>query len=422
MSDFTPFVPPEQPDALDDSTVGAPSSTSNLDFLIARQRDRMISMALAAGTAFAARWAGLLSFDVVPALAVLAVGALSALGFVSLYERRARSGRKMSLTPWWLVTDVIFVSGLVWLTGGITSVWCVWYVACVGRAALMRGLGQAGLVAGASTLAYVGVLAAMGQIHGFDAALVQALLQMAVVFGGTALLLVGTDRLRESELVIKRLHAEDRRRVAELERVSQDLESTSALLRDLTLTDSLTGARNRRFFRDYAVAAGERRAKFGATDRRALQHSQRVGVLLVDLDRFKEINDRWGHPVGDSVLKHVARTLKRCLRDGDTLVRWGGDEFLILVSGADAGRTSEVATRIVDALRLNPYEICDDQWLSLTCSLGWSHVDWHQNAAEPLDAAVEAADVALYEAKHAGRDRVVAARADLTVALVARSA
>ncbi len=419
MSDFTPLVPPEQPAELNDSTVGATAMVSSLEFLIARQRDRTLSMTLAAGTAFAARWVGLLTFDVLPALAVLAIGYLSALGFVAVYKRRARSGRKISLAPWWLVTDVIFVSGLVWLTGGIASPWCVWYVACAGRAALMRGLGQAALVAGVSVFAYVGLLAAMGQIGGLDAALVRALLQIAVVFGGTATLLVGTAKLRASELLIQRLNAEGRRRVAELERVSLDLESTSALLRDMTLTDALTGARNRRYFRDYALAASERRSKFGASERRAVQHPYAMGVLLIDVDRFKEVNDHWGHLVGDGVLKHIAHSLKRCLRDGDTLVRWGGDEFLVLLPGADAGRTGEVAARIVNAVRNNPFEIRDEQWLSLSCSLGWSHVDFHQNAADPIEAAVEAADVALYEAKHAGRDRAVATQADRAVAMIA---
>lgn len=418
---YAPLIPPDPPDAgsaLDESFVGAGAAESGFDFVRARQRDRAVGMTLAGGTALLARAAGLVTFSWALGLSLLALGYLTVAGFLVLYRRRARSGRVIAITPWWIACDVAFAGALVAITGGIHSFWATWFVACAGRAALMRGLKPAAVVAAGSAVVYFAVLAAMGQLS-TPVAWLQAGVQMLVLFGATGILLVGTARLRESQATIRRLHDESRRRVVELERVRQDLESTSALLRDLTLTDSLTGARNRRFFREFQNAAGERRARFGVPERRAAAHPHAVGVLLVDIDQFKAVNDQYGHPVGDSVLKHAARAIRRCLRAEDTLVRWGGDEFLVLLSGADAGRTGEVAGRVVNAMRLNPYEVADDEWLSLTVSVGWSHVDWHQSTTEPLEAAVTAADAALHRAKEAGRNQTAAAVADLVSAAAA---
>lgn len=121
------------------------------------------------------------------------------------------------------------------------------------------------------------------------------------------------------------------------------------------------------------------------------------GLLLVDLDRFKPINDTFGHPVGDALLCAVARRLGRCVRDNDLVARLGGDEFAVLSRGGGPRRREQLARRIVAALSM-PFEL-EDHTVTIGASVGTD--DWREGGEG--EVLLRNADVALYEAKAAGR-------------------
>ena len=166
-------------------------------------------------------------------------------------------------------------------------------------------------------------------------------------------------------------------------------------LRDAAMTDPLTGLLNTRWLHEI----GER----------DLARSVRLGsphaVVLLDLDHFKQVNDSSGHAAGDTVLRRVARTLYTIVRRSDAVVRFGGEEFLVMLPDTDANGATMVAESIRDALRRLP--LPDDCTLdSLTASLG---IAAYPTCGSTLDGLIRSADAALYEAKDLGGDRVVAA-------------
>jgi diguanylate cyclase (GGDEF)-like protein len=167
------------------------------------------------------------------------------------------------------------------------------------------------------------------------------------------------------------------------------------------LTDALTGVANRRFF--------ERRLREEISV--WLRHHNPLACLLVDLDHFKQVNDRHGHPTGDRALRHVAAALNEGLRSSDVLARYGGEEFVLILPDTGLNQALDVAHRLranVAALRVpGP----DDLPLPLTVSIGLACLPSAQGNGidEPSDWLVQQADTALYRAKEAGRNRVVVA-------------
>ncbi|MBQ0718604.1 MAG: diguanylate cyclase [Gammaproteobacteria bacterium] len=136
---------------------------------------------------------------------------------------------------------------------------------------------------------------------------------------------------------------------------------------------------------------------------------QRSGTLLyvvmIDIDHFKRVNDNYGHPVGDVALRHLADTLKNSVRGNESLYRFGGEEFLLLLQAGTPEGVVVPVQRILDAVRNTPVVIADVEPLYLTVTLGVAKVA-HE---ETMNSAVERADKALYEGKAAGRDRYVLA-------------
>ncbi|MFL5845447.1 MAG: GGDEF domain-containing protein [Solirubrobacteraceae bacterium] len=176
--------------------------------------------------------------------------------------------------------------------------------------------------------------------------------------------------------------------------LQEELRNRAVALERLAFTDALSNIPNRRFL-DRQLEAMVSSAR---------RHGRPLAVALVDIDRFKPINDTHGHAIGDAVIAEVARRLGERLRTEDHLGRFGGEEFLVLLPEADA----EAAAAAAEALRT---EVCsspvmtDDGPLDVTVSVGWAVWD-----DEPGHALVGRADVALYEAKAAGRNRVCGAR------------
>jgi len=153
--------------------------------------------------------------------------------------------------------------------------------------------------------------------------------------------------------------------------------------------DSLTSLPNREFFNDAL------KSLIGDASR----HEYLAGVMLIDLDHFKAVNDTLGHPVGDGLLHQAAKRLCACVREGDTVARLGGDEFAILLPNArHSTDLSEVAERILD--KFNESFVLDDRELFISCSIGIAICPRDSTKADDL---VRYADTAMYSAKHAGR-------------------
>ena len=161
------------------------------------------------------------------------------------------------------------------------------------------------------------------------------------------------------------------------------------------MVDSLTGLANRRSLEETLRLELARAARFGDT----------VSVVLADLDKFKAVNDRFGHAAGDEVLKAFADALRETVRESDVAGRWGGEEFALVLSGTDAEGGARLAERARASFESMAVEMPDGTMLQVTASFGVaSFPESHQ-----FGDLLAAADSALYEAKREGRNRVVVA-------------
>ncbi len=158
-------------------------------------------------------------------------------------------------------------------------------------------------------------------------------------------------------------------------------------------TDALTGLPNRRYFDEYVTLLARRRRAGDA-----------VGILMVDIDKFKVLNDTHGHATGDVVLREVAAAIISAVREDDVPARYGGEEFVVLLRNPGPGVALEVGERIRAAVR--GLDLRRHGVAGVSVSVGVAVADGPE---EPIEALIEAADRALYRAKRAGRDRVVAA-------------
>ena len=183
------------------------------------------------------------------------------------------------------------------------------------------------------------------------------------------------------------------RRVLELQ---EELLAAREALREQATHDGLTGLLNR-------SAILEMLRKELA---RASREGHPLSLLMVDLDRFKQINDTYGHQAGDAVLHEAARRMKSTVRSYDSVGRYGGEEFLIVLPGCDGDSAFEQAQRVREALANVPF-VNGPQHLPVTCSIGAASRAFP--SGEDADALLREADLALYHAKDSGRNQVVRA-------------
>ena len=161
-------------------------------------------------------------------------------------------------------------------------------------------------------------------------------------------------------------------------------------LDELSTTDALTGLGNRRRLKTYLAELATR-----------VHHQQTIGVLMIDVDHFKLVNDEHGHAVGDVVLRIVAGRLGGALTANHTLARWGGEEFVVLVLDATDAEIAEVGEQLRAAVGGSPFVVDESRHLTVTVSVGCA-----LGQLDDFDAVLESADDALYDAKHNGRDQV----------------
>ncbi len=205
----------------------------------------------------------------------------------------------------------------------------------------------------------------------------------------------------------------DRQRVELEQAVAQrnaELLQKNKELEEISLTDPLTGTRNRRYFYETIPTADAQavRSNLGLADPNlpsALR--QELILLLVDIDRFKHVNDEMGHAAGDRLLQEVAKRIGSVMRRSDDLVRWGGEEFLLVCRTTDRENAGLLCNRVLEAIRELPFDVGCGLQIHKTCSIGWAPYPWLRDDVGLLsiDNVIELADKALYLAKREGRNR-----------------
>jgi two-component system cell cycle response regulator len=164
---------------------------------------------------------------------------------------------------------------------------------------------------------------------------------------------------------------------------------------ELAATDALTGLFNRRYLDAHLKTLAEQARSTGRP----------LSVLVTDIDHFKSVNDAYGHPAGDSVLREFAERLRRNTRGIDLVCRMGGEEFIIVMPDTPPERALNVAERVCACIAAEPFRIGHAHALDVTASVGVATLEHPQESADTL---FRRADQALYAAKRAGRNRVVA--------------
>lgn len=175
--------------------------------------------------------------------------------------------------------------------------------------------------------------------------------------------------------------------------LQDELRTRNAELDRVARIDMLTNIYNRRHLDEHlrAVISAARR------------HDRTVGVLIVDIDHFKNVNDEHGHLAGDAVLREVAARLQQAMRTEDALGRWGGEEFLAVLTDTPPEGVRVMAERLRQVVAAAPFTLDDGSQIRVTVSVG------HTNGREDAEVLVHRADDALYVAKAEGRNRVASA-------------
>lgn len=179
---------------------------------------------------------------------------------------------------------------------------------------------------------------------------------------------------------------------------TMDVLRVSELERE-TFTDSLTGLFNRRYLK----------RRLGEEVATARRYGLPLAILLLDIDYFKQVNDRYGHQVGDQVLVSMGKVVLKELRESDVLVRYGGEEFIVIAPHTSLLPARDLAERLRERIEGQNFNLhlepCAISEISLTVSIGVASFD---DEIDSLDKLIQAADKNLYRAKHEGRNQVVA--------------
>lgn len=280
---------------------------------------------------------------------------------------------------------------LVWSTFRFGRLWtALSTLAAVFVVTSLTGLGLSAFRAPASTLDTLLLLAFLNVFAILPLALMEAIHGQRVGARRSLRLLGEAAQAQQAQL--EELVAERTRQLGEANRQ----------LEDVSQTDALTGLRNRRYAArqlplDVAFYTRETRSP------QALPHA--LFFALVDIDHFKRVNDRLGHKAGDEVLQQFATVLAGLVRSSDYAIRWGGEEFLLVLRPMPGESVGTIGARICSQVAAHRFQVAGHPPLSLTCSVGFAEQGLAgEEPALHWEQIVELADAALYWVKHHGRD------------------
>ncbi|SHG48852.1 ligand-binding sensor domain-containing diguanylate cyclase [Massilia sp. CF038] len=201
------------------------------------------------------------------------------------------------------------------------------------------------------------------------------------------------------------------RRNTELEALvharTEALEHANAALQEASMVDPLTGLKNRRFL---GLSMPDELARvsrqYRAHDRERAGINKSLLFFMIDIDHFKLVNDTYGHAAGDLLLQHCSNALRKACRDADFVVRWGGEEFLIVARNSDRAYAELLANNLRKAIRELRVDVGNGATLQKTCSIGFAAFPVIESApdAHPWEDVIKMADQCLYAAKLSGRD------------------
>ena len=205
-----------------------------------------------------------------------------------------------------------------------------------------------------------------------------------------------------------------RRLEALVEEQTVQLREAAERLQDLSLSDPLTGLRNRRYLRELIGAEVARVRRIHEDYRRHPEQAQALekaflGFVLLDIDRFKEVNDSHGHEAGDALIRAYAERLGQTLRGEDAVIRWGGEEFLLVCREVSPESLLTLCRRVAAKLRESPFQLPGGPEIGCTSSVGFATFPFVP--ADPdlfgHETVINLADHAMYVGKRSGRDLVV---------------
>jgi diguanylate cyclase (GGDEF)-like protein len=383
-------------------------------YLIRIQKKRALVYNLATIVGIIAKLLGVIRISWTTVGLFMAVINGTALLFGLLAARGPVGTRGRAIHVMWMIADVAIITWMIDLTGNSQSSWFPWYLAPVAAAGYIFGRRAVVWVMLACFGSYIG-LVLITEPNG--TAVARALTNLLMLFGSALIAIMGISTLQEKRRTIAQLKELETKRAADLETLaaalgerSRELDVANERLQRAAITDVLTGLHNRRYLEekiqeDVALALRthyDRRAKKSLDSR-----NSDLGFLLIDIDRFKEVNDTFGHQAGDRALVVVAKQLQRTVRESDSVIRWGGEEFLILARQMNGSNLHELAERLRRAVHAQPIAVEPGVEIRLTCSVGFSQFPLGEPDLFSWNEVVQLADAALLLAKQSGRDLAV---------------
>ena len=219
----------------------------------------------------------------------------------------------------------------------------------------------------------------------------------------TLFLIWGRFKQRQQNIVLRR---EVRQATVELENKNSELENAYKTLEQVSLRDTLTGLYNRHYL-ESQLPAEIKRSQFAIRqNKEGVKANQDLLCLLIDIDHFKRINDDFGHIAGDKVLVKFSQILREVFRQTDLIIRWGGEEFLVVCRQSSKQELPELAERCRAAVAEATFDVNADNPIQVTCSIGFSVLPPHHNTQfdENWQQTFALVDYCLYAAKLSGRN------------------
>jgi diguanylate cyclase (GGDEF)-like protein len=411
-----PILPVAHTDVRD-HTDEQPDGDRGRRFHVRVQQSRAAIFTFSGCLAVVARLVGGLEVSWSSLVAILVVADATAVLFWVYYRRGHDRVLGVPSDLLWMATDIALITWGIAASGGSRSPWFPWYVANAAAAAYVGGRHVTFAVIAANSAAYVGVVLLAEPWN--PTAFGHVLTNIVMLYGASFFALLGIVRLREKRRTIADLKERETRRAGDLEDLAgalaertHDLDRANERLRFEALTDPLTRLHNRRYFE-------ERIWEDVALVRRLYNDAQRAAssavesdlcFLMVDIDHFKDVNDRWGHETGDDVLAAFADLLRQTVRQSDSVIRWGGEEFLVVMRQSDWDTACMVTGRLGEAVRAKRFTPRSGVELGLTCSVGFCCFPFGSPDLFAWDEVIGIADAALLVAKRSGRATALGVR------------